>query len=295
MRRHSDESGTRGERPAALLAVLTLCALLAGCGEEPRVASTEDLSEDLPDQELFNTTIYDTEGGERRWILRSDRLARYRDQDEAQLFGVHMDFYKADTLFSTLTSRRGRAHMKTNDLFAWGDVVVVTRDGRRLETEELDYDDARGRISNEVFNRFTRGDDVMTGIGMEATPDLDRFELKQAVEATVYDEEEPAPGFLDKPIVPILLALAMMLVVGYFFLGSARTGSLRIQTVPPGAEIYLNGDYQGKANPSLEMKDIPIGRQRLSIAKDGFRTHRTIVVIREGAVVATTIPLQPGR
>ena len=185
---------TNTTRAAILLAALLLCAVLVGCAEDERVAATEDLSEDLPDQELFDTTIYDTKRGERRWILGSDRLARYHDQDEAQLFGVNMDFYKADTLFSTLTSRRGRANMKTNDLFAWGEVVVVTRDGRRLETEELDYDDNTGRISNDVFNRFTRGDDVMTGIGMEATPDLDRFELKQAVEATVYDEAQADGG-----------------------------------------------------------------------------------------------------
>jgi len=175
-------------RHAVLPGLLLLCVLLAGCADEERVAATGDVSADLPDQELFNTTIYDSKEGVRRWILRSDRLARYRDQDEAQLHGVHMDFYRADSLFSTLTSERGRANMKTNNLFAWGDVVVVTRDGRRLETEELDYDDASGLISNDVFNRFTRGDDVMTGIGMEATPELDSFELKQSVEATVYDE-----------------------------------------------------------------------------------------------------------
>lgn len=185
---------TGATRTATLLAALLLCVVLAGCAEDERVAATEDLSDDLPDQELFNTTIYDTKGGERRWILGSDRLARYHDQDEAQLFVVNMDFYKADTLFSTLTSRRGRANMKTNDLFAWGEVVVVTKDGRRLETEELDYDDNTGRISNDVFNRFTRGEDVMTGIGMEATPDLSRFELKQAVEATVYDEAQADGG-----------------------------------------------------------------------------------------------------
>ncbi|MBU0742782.1 LPS export ABC transporter periplasmic protein LptC [bacterium] len=184
-------------RPAALAAALILCVGLAGCTDNERVAATGELSADLPDQELFNTTIYDSKEGMRRWILQSDRLARYNDQDEAQLFGVHMDFYRANGLFSTLTSLRGRANLKTNDLFAWGEVVVVTRDGRRLETEELDYDDATGLISNEVFNRFTRGDNVMTGIGMEATPELDRFELKQSVEATIFDEE-PVTGEIDR-------------------------------------------------------------------------------------------------
>ncbi len=172
----------------AAIVLLLLTLSLAGCEDQARMAETTDLPDDLPDQELFDTSIYDSHEGVRRWRLDSERLARYHDQDEAQLYDVHMEFYRADTLFSTLTSERGRANMKTNDLFTWGDVVVVTRDGRRLETEELYYDERNGLISNDVFNRFTRGDNVMTGIGMEATPELDRFELKQAVAATVYDE-----------------------------------------------------------------------------------------------------------
>jgi len=171
---------------AIILLLLTL--LLAGCEDQARMVETTDLPDDLPDQELFDTSIYDSREGVRRWRLDSERLARYHDQDEAQLYGVHMEFYRADTLFSTLTAERGRANLKTNDLFTWGDVVVVTQDGRRLETEELYYDERNGLISNDVFNRFTRGDNVMTGIGMEATPELDRFELKQTVAATVYDE-----------------------------------------------------------------------------------------------------------
>ncbi len=178
--------------PAVVL--LLLAVACGGCGEESRVAETVELPEDLPDQELFDTTIYDSREGVRRWRLDSERLARWHDQDEAQLYGVHMHFYRADTLFSTLTSERGRANMKTNDLFTWGDVVVVTRDGRRLETEELYYEDRSGLIHNDVFNRFTRDDDVMTGIGMEATPELDYFELKQSVEATVREPDPAGEG-----------------------------------------------------------------------------------------------------
>lgn len=179
--------------PAASLLLVLLLAL-AGCGDESRVAESTVLPDDMPDQELFDTSIYDSREGVRRWKLDSERLARYQDQEEAQLYGVHMEFYRADTLFSTLTSKRGRANLKTDDLFTWGDVVVVTRDGRRLETEELYYEDVTGLIHNDVFNRFTRGDEVMTGVGMEATPELDYFELKESVQATVRDEAPADAG-----------------------------------------------------------------------------------------------------
>lgn len=181
---------TRSRLAALLTAAACLAFLASGCARDdaapdaPPAAAGEGAVAP-PDQELFDSVITESLDGSRRWILRSDRTERWLDVEDAELHGVHMDFFKADTLHSTLVSRRGRANMRSKDLFAWGEVVVTTRDGRRLETEELQFDNATGLITNEVFNRFTRGDDVMTGTGMVATPDLDSFELKRDVQAEV--------------------------------------------------------------------------------------------------------------
>jgi hypothetical protein len=48
-------------------------------------------------------------------------------------------------------------------------------------------------IYNEVFNRFTWQDDLITGVGLEATPDLEYLEIKRQVSAEVEDEA-PAEG-----------------------------------------------------------------------------------------------------
>ncbi|HPF34588.1 LPS export ABC transporter periplasmic protein LptC [bacterium] len=182
-------------RTVSMLLLLTLaaCAAAVGCARErtepdsPTAAAVAD-AVNPPDQELFDSVVTESRDGRRSWILHSDRTERWVDVDDAELYQVHMDFFRADTLHSTLTSDRGRANSRTKDLFAWGNVVVVTRDGRRLETEELKYANADGRISNDVFNRFTRGEDVMTGYGMIATPDLDTFELLRDVKAEVRGE-----------------------------------------------------------------------------------------------------------
>ena len=181
-------------RPAgrAGFGVTLLLLMLAGfwgCADEPPRESSSGTPAELPDQELFDYTVSDTRDGSRRWILRSARMEKFKDKDDARLYGVNMDFFRADTLFSTLVSEDGEVNLTTNKLFAWGNVVVTTVDGRKLETQELLYDDQSGKISNEVHNRFTRKDDIMIGYGMETTPDLGDFTLHR-VEAVIYDTEE---------------------------------------------------------------------------------------------------------
>ena len=143
-----------------------------------------------PDQELFDYVITETEDGAKKCVLISDKLQKFADSEDVQLFELKMKFFDNDKLTSTITSRRGKANLDSGKLFAWNEVVVISEDGRKLETEELHYDDETGLIVNDVFDRFTRGSDVMTGYGMEATPELDYFELKDRVKAFVVSEDE---------------------------------------------------------------------------------------------------------
>lgn len=199
-RRHSNGLKGRANRPGIflsrrfrLLSLLLLVWFGMGCeksGETPGLSQEGD----IPDQQFYDYRLIESAGGVKRWVLESERMEKYADQEEVELFDLRMQFFKEGEYFSTLTSQRGRANLTTKNLFTWGTVIVVTEDGRRLETEELHYDNERGLIHNDVFDRFTRDGDVMTGIGLEATPDLEYFELKQAVQAEVGDEAAAEDG-----------------------------------------------------------------------------------------------------
>jgi len=176
------------------LAILVSVGLI-GCSETEQTPAVQR-SGAIPDQQFYDYRLIESAGGIKRWVLESDRMEKYADREDVELFTVRMQFYRDGEYFSTLTAERGQANLTSKNLFAWGNVVVVTDDGRKLETEELHYDNDRGLIHNEVFDRFTRDGDVITGIGLEATPDLEYFEIKQRVQAEVGDEaaaEDEAP------------------------------------------------------------------------------------------------------
>ena len=61
--------------------------------------------------------------------------------------------------------------MRAQRLLATG-AVRVESEGSILETTELTYDGQRDRISTTRAVRVVRGGNVMTGVGLDADPDL---------------------------------------------------------------------------------------------------------------------------
>ena len=181
---------------APLLGLLAVAVWSAGCGdasdETPGGAPTEapgaERSADQPEQTFYDYRLIETQAGIKQWVLDSDVMMKFAGREDVDLVRVKMDFFREGDYFSTLVSDSGTANVKKRDVFVWGNVVVTTHDGRRLRTTELTYTNTDGLIRNDVYNVFDRGEDVITGVGLEATPDLDYIEIKHEVAAAVGDE-----------------------------------------------------------------------------------------------------------
>jgi LPS export ABC transporter protein LptC len=167
-----------------------ILAVLTGCGgSDDPVPTTSPRAKEgrVPEQQFFDYRLIESEAGVRQWVLQSDKMLKYANERDVHLVTLHMDFFKEGAHFSVLTADSGRANLTSKDIHTWGNVVVVTDDGRVLETEDLFFSNETQLIHNDVFNRFTQDGDVLTGIGLEATPDLEYIEIKQKVEAEVED------------------------------------------------------------------------------------------------------------
>jgi LPS export ABC transporter protein LptC len=184
-------------RTAHLVVIGVFLATVLGCGDtgEPSQAAAPGAKTGrVPERQFFDYRLIESEAGVRQWALQSEKMLKYSGEKDVHLVNLHMDFYREGAHFSVLTADSGRANLTTKDIHNWGNVIVITDDGRRLETEELFFNNETQLIHNDVFNRFTRDGDVLTGMGLEATPDLEYIEIKQKVEAEVEDEANAESG-----------------------------------------------------------------------------------------------------
>ena len=155
-------------RSPALL--MTLAGLGWAChGIKP--AAVVERATDQADQMLVRMTHVLTTNGVARAKVQADTAYLFSSTQSADLRTVRVTFYDAlghET--STLTARTGSYQWRTGDMEGRGNVVVVTTDGRRLETEALRYSQAKDSVSSDVPFVFEAPDRHIEGDGFTSDP-----------------------------------------------------------------------------------------------------------------------------
>lgn len=146
-------------KPWKVLLLVSAVAAAAACRgrlEEPTGEGYRDLD---ADKIIVDARYMPTEDGIRKAVGVFDTVYVYDDSSTYNLKGVNLDIYNAEGKPAAhVTSERGRLNMATEAMTAIGNVVLITPDGDRIETEELHYDPTTHRIWSDVETRSVSKD-----------------------------------------------------------------------------------------------------------------------------------------
>jgi LPS export ABC transporter protein LptC len=140
---------------------------------------------DTADQTMFGVRLDLADRGIRRAQMQADTAFTYEDNTRTDLRVVRTTFFtETGVKNGTLTSHRGTYNVRSGNMEARGDVVVISEDGRRLETPHLRYDPGRNEISSDSAFVLTEPTQRVSGIGFVADPNLNNVRIMQAARAT---------------------------------------------------------------------------------------------------------------
>ena len=156
-----------------------------GCGGGKKLGAS-GTSGELPDSQVEDFTITETDSGRPQWTLFAKEAATYTARDLVTARTLRIDFFGPDGRKSSeLVAREGELYQRTRDMLARGRVVLQTTEGWRMSTEELTFSNSRNRILSDRLVRVEKEGSVLEGVGFESDPNLEHFEFREQVRATV--------------------------------------------------------------------------------------------------------------
>lgn len=145
---------------------------------------------DLSLQQLHYTQ---NEAGRRSWTLDAEKAEYQRESGQAVLDKVNLVLYQAGNFGEvTLTAEHGALLQEQQQVDVWGQVVVTTAEGRRLETERLRYEGRSRQLVNDEPVRVITAQMELTGTGLQVDLDAGHLLLKKDVRMLLLPEERKA-------------------------------------------------------------------------------------------------------
>lgn len=174
---------THARWPLPLL--IAACVAAAGCNGLPRANPMSSRGE-MPDQEVTDFVLTETDAGHPQWTLYAKWAATYTARNVVVARDIRVDFFdEKGARSSELTAREGEIQQATRDMTARGNVVLRTTEGTRMNTEEMHFRNREQLITSERLVRVEREGDALEGVGFSSDPNLRHFEFRSQVNATV--------------------------------------------------------------------------------------------------------------
>ncbi len=126
-----------------------------------------------------------------RYKLNTPRLIYHEDATPPHIeypTGVHIEKYDARmNIIASISSNYAKFFTEEERWEAKNNVVAVNANGDTLKTEQLLWDEKKGKIYSDEFVKIIRADQIMTGIGLEANQDFSNWKIKNP-KGTIYVE-----------------------------------------------------------------------------------------------------------
>lgn len=137
----------------------------------------------FPAEEGKEISLLYTENGIKTTEIRAGRMIRYEKPENALELkdGVTVLFYDSLGKISAEWNAMHATHYPDKGLLIAKKNIVLTDyvENKKMETEELSWNEKTGKIHSDAFVTITTKDEIITGEGFEAEQDFSRYKIKK--------------------------------------------------------------------------------------------------------------------
>ena len=159
---------------------IVIVLFILACSGEGEKGISENASS--IEQQIDNARVTFTENGEKVAILTSDVILRYFDNDTTYGRRINVDFFRNDTLVSTLTADSGWVRERSEEIGVFGNVVVISlEDSATLKTTSLFYNPRKRIIYTNEHCRIERGGEFVEGDRLVSDVQFNNIQMRENI------------------------------------------------------------------------------------------------------------------
>ena len=174
-------------RLGLVVATIAIVAI-AGCknkGAAPPVRGVASSLADSAEQVMFNIHFLLTDKGVQRGELFADTAYIFDENTRFDLRKVRSTFNTATgAKDGVMSADRGKYNIRQQILEGFGNVVIVTNDGKRLTTPQLRYMQGINEVSSDTSFTLVQPGKTLSGVGFKSDPQLTHFSIKKGAKGT---------------------------------------------------------------------------------------------------------------
>lgn len=168
----------------AIIHVITVCILLLSCQNDRSEILALTLPKVTPSQTGKGITMIYTDSAELKMVLKAGKMLTY-DKNVKEPFtvmpdGVWVTFYNEEGKAETsLKANYGIHYPARKRMEVKYNVEVTNKNGEKLNTEHLIWDEASKKISSDAFVKITTAKEIIMGKGLESNQDFTQYQIKE--------------------------------------------------------------------------------------------------------------------
>jgi len=154
--------------------------VLIACTNDPKLVQNFVSNKQQAIEQIKGAELLHTENGKIKVRIVANKIERFQNQQPGLIFSEKMEVYfynDSSELQSTLMANDASIDDDKKIMLAQNNVVLTSNDDKRLETEELVWDEKQDKIYTDKKVKITTGKEVVYGEGFTSNPDFSQYSI----------------------------------------------------------------------------------------------------------------------
>ncbi|MEK7818945.1 MAG: LPS export ABC transporter periplasmic protein LptC [Bacteroidota bacterium] len=157
------------------------CSILfISCTDNIKPTALSGSSKNIyPEQEGWNNTVTFSDSGMVRAILIAGHLTQFQNSSRTIIDeGMKIHFFNNYGVHSSiLTAQSGWADEESKDLYAKGDVKIISDSGVVVESTEMNWSNTTQKVFSDKFVKIISKTEILQGHGFESDHNLQNYKI----------------------------------------------------------------------------------------------------------------------